>query len=326
MDELISIIIPVYNVEQYIHRCVDSVISQTYKKLEIILVNDGSTDNSGVICNEYKSKDSRISVIHKTNGGLSDARNKGIDQASGRLITFLDSDDWVEMNYIEHLYWLLQSNESDISICEFMKVSSNDIIIQDNQFKVKNYSKLESLRELATKRSVNFTVAWGKLYKAYLFKDIRYPFGKIHEDEFTTYKLLFKSEKISFSDSKLLYYWQRDDSIMANNNFNPKHTLDKIDAFLERADFFNEIDLIKESKKTYQSAFVMCLQILNFCDRSSELYQHALKRISKLRNTVKKNNISISLLLRGFIMLSVISPLAATQILECLYMVKGRRN
>lgn len=178
-QELISVIIPIYNVEKYLKKCIDSIINQTYKNLEIILVDDGSPDNCGKICDEYAKKDQRIRVIHKKNGGLSDARNAGIDIAKGKYIAFVDSDDYVEKEYIEIMYKELKKNNVKIVQCGINKISDNEEII-DNYGYLKDelINSQRIMEEKYTKYPISNVVAWNKLYDIDLFKNIRYPVRK----------------------------------------------------------------------------------------------------------------------------------------------------
>lgn len=265
MSDLISVIIPVYKVEDYIRRCIDSITNQTYSNIEIILIDDGSPDLCGQICDEYASQDSRIKVIHKKNGGLSDARNVGIDIATGQYITFLDSDDWVHKRYLETLYDLMKNINVDISMCNFHEtfVTMEDLDVEEKE--ILEYSNIEALRQFTDKYYVQMTVAWGKLYKAGLFEDIRFPLGKIHEDEFTTYKLIYKARKIIFTTEPLLYYFQRQDSIMGSG-FKIKNRLHTIEAFEERAEFFNKIDQGELRDKTYKQLFGIYVNVYDHID------------------------------------------------------------
>ena len=251
---LISVIIPIYKVEEYIHKCIDSVISQTYTNLEIILVDDGSPDRCGEICDEYARVDNRIKVIHKENGGLSDARNVGIEFATGSYITLLDSDDWIENKYIEKLYELLKVKKADISVCNFVKTYNENISKVEDKVFIHEFSNIEALEELTGKYYLQMVVAWGKLYKKELFENIRYPLGKTHEDEFTTHKLLYKASKIVFTTEPLLYYRQRKDSIMGAG-FKLRNRIHTIQALEERAVFFKNIGQNDLKDKTYRSLF-----------------------------------------------------------------------
>ena len=216
MDELITVVIPVYNVEKYLNRCIESVINQTYKNLEIILVDDGATDNCPSICDEYAKKDSRIKVIHKKNGGLSDARNVAIDVAKGAYIGFVDSDDYIALDMFEKLYNAINEYEADISVClhyvEKGKALSIEVPPMD-EVKVMGRDEAEKLL-LEDKFVKNY--AWDKLYKATLFEGVRYPVGRNYEDIATTYLLFEKADKVCRIPEYLYSYQMRDDSISAN--------------------------------------------------------------------------------------------------------------
>lgn len=213
--ELISIIIPVYNVENYLNRCLDSVIEQSYSNIEIIVIDDGSNDDSGKICDEYALIDSRIKVIHKENGGLSDARNYGINEHKGKYITFIDSDDYVEPTYIETLYNAIKKYDADIAICSYQCIYENGTILKQRENMKCLLNPEETLEEILYQTNFNVS-AWAKLYKDELFKENRYPKGKIFEDAYTTYKLILASKKISV-DLKIEYnYMIRENSILTS--------------------------------------------------------------------------------------------------------------
>jgi len=236
---LISVIVPIYKVEQYLERCVDSILNQTFTDFELVLVDDGSPDNCGVICDEYAKKDERIVVIHKENGGLSDARNAGIEWAlknsDSEWITFIDSDDWVHIDYLEYLYNSAKKNNTDISVCHFERMSDIDNKINT---KLPLSANVYTPEDFHVKENVNAVVAWGKLYKKELWTDIRYPYGKIHEDEFTTYKLLFKCNMITVLDCELYYYYINPNGIM-NSEWSVKR-LDILDALENQIEFFKK--------------------------------------------------------------------------------------
>lgn len=237
--DIISVIIPIYNVEQVLCRCIESVRKQTYKYLEIVLVDDGSTDNCGDICEDYMEKDSRIKVIHKCNGGLSDARNIGIEFASGEYICFVDSDDWLDMDMIEMLYKVCTEKNADIAECSYRNVFSNfireetpctaEIVEGDNLFALEGMLDWKYFKP----------IVWNKIYKRSVIGDVRYPLGKIHEDEFTTYKYFYNSRKVVYVDvSKYNYDRTRNDSIIGRGF--SENNLDACFAFRERIDFFRE--------------------------------------------------------------------------------------
>ena len=178
-SDLISIVVPIYKVEKYINKCIESILNQTYKNLEIILVDDGSPDNCGKIADEYAKKDNRIKVIHKKNGGLSDARNAGIDIVKGKYIAFVDSDDYIEKEYIEIMYNAIRTNKVKIVQCGINKVNDDGKVLDsygylDNEL----INSKRIIEEKYTKYPISNVVAWNKLYSTDLFKDIRYPVRK----------------------------------------------------------------------------------------------------------------------------------------------------
>ena len=237
----ISIIVPIYNVERYLDRCIKSILNQTFKDFELILVNDGSTDKSGVICDNYKNIDDRIVVIHKENEGLSSARNSGLDIAKGKYIGFVDSDDYIDKDMYHELYEALIKNNSDISICKFVRVyDDSEIKFSNNDLLENNYSNIEALKELYKENSLDFIVVWNKLYKSGLIKNNRYPIGRKYEDEFIIHKLLYKCNKVTYINKELYCYYQRKNSII-NSKFSIKD-IDRLDYHLDRVRFFNNIN------------------------------------------------------------------------------------
>ncbi|MBX9987786.1 glycosyltransferase [Priestia aryabhattai] len=234
----ISIIVPIYNVQAYLERCIESLINQTYKNIEIILVNDGSTDNCKNICELYKQRDDRIVVVHKENGGLSSARNAGIEIATGKYIAFVDSDDWVSIHMYKILTNLIEKYQADVAECEYLRTDSllnsvNNDTSNNNVISVKN--NVEALF-LHFGNSKFQQVVWNKIYKRTLFKEIRFPVGKIHEDEFITYKIIYNAKKLVSISEQLYYYFERTNSIMGEG-FSLK-TLDRLEAFEEKERFF----------------------------------------------------------------------------------------
>lgn len=219
--ELVSIVIPVYKVELYLEKCIESVINQTYKNLEILLVNDGSPDNCPKICDEYAQKDNRIKVIHKENGGLSDARNAGIDVATGKYITFIDSDDYISNDYVEYMYNLIKEYNTRMSTCE------TQIVHIEGDEKEAEY--IQENIEILTARDLFYKIlfakksdvsAYSKMYETALFSDVRYPKGVVYEDTATTYKLVEKCEKIATGAKKCYFYCARPNSISKMKGFN----------------------------------------------------------------------------------------------------------
>lgn len=216
----ISVIVPVYNVGAYVDKCVLSLLEQTYTDFELILVNDGSTDNSGELCDNWKSKDDRIKVVHKQNGGLSDARNAGIEVACGEYYTFIDSDDYVENNYLEVLYNAILKSDADISISSHKAVYSNGTVLDKQTGEESVLTPKETLRRILYDDGIDLS-AWAKLYKAELFETIRFPFGRVFEDAATTYLLVDKAQKIAVCSVATYNYMIRDNSI-TGTSFSPK--------------------------------------------------------------------------------------------------------
>ena len=204
-EPLVSVIVPVYNVEKYLKRCVDSIIGQSYKNLEIILVDDGSTDESGKICDRYAEKDGRINVMRQKNAGLSVARNKGILRAKGDYVMLVDSDDWVSKKCISFLVRCAMENKSDIITCgEFLAFGDGKLspkVDRENCQQVE--TAIEGLRDMLYQRKLNNS-AWGKLYRKELFKGVQYPVNKWYEDIGTTYKLFLKCQTPVVINSKRL--------------------------------------------------------------------------------------------------------------------------
>lgn len=215
---LVSIIVPIYKVEPYLRRCLDSIVNQTYTNLEVILVDDGSPDNCPQICDEYAVKDSRIVVIHKENGGLSDARNAGLDICKGEYISFVDSDDWVDNRYIEVLLEGITKNNADIAIGEIKKIGTFEKPLPFGASSFITYSPIEAIKRIYTKTEASFIAAWGKLFKASIFLDLRFPLSKIHEDEYVNYIWFSKSNNIVYTDTILYYYFSRSDSITGKDS------------------------------------------------------------------------------------------------------------
>lgn len=256
MEELISVIIPVYNVEKYLERCIVSIINQSYKNLEIILVNDGSTDNSPVICDEYAHNDKRIKVIHKKNGGLSDARNTGIKICQGNYICFADSDDYISIDMIKNLYSSIKDTQLKMAICNLKAIDDegNDLIESKNSpIKDGVFTANELLPKIYQELGWYYIVAWNKLYHRSLFDNIEFPYGKIHEDEYVIAQLMIEAQKIScISNEEYMYVYQRNGSIMSKKNANEQY--DWLEALYLRFQYCNgkELeDFVRETRAVY---------------------------------------------------------------------------
>lgn len=289
----ISIIVPVYNVEEYLEGCIESILNQTFKDFELILVNDGSTDKSSEICNKYKEIDSRIKVIHKDNGGLSSARNAGLNIARGKYIGFVDSDDTIHPRMYEILYDLIKKYKADMSFCRFKR--TYEIINEGHQetkvMEVIEMNNIEAINSLYDKEiGVNLVIACNKLYNRKVFNDISYEVGRIHEDEFIAHRILYKCKKIAYTNNELYYYLQREGSIMSQISY--KRKVDSLLSISDRMRFCKEIGLI---------------DICNYISRMYEynfftLYKEICKNINsetELLNEIRKDFIySLNTLLR----------------------------
>ena len=215
--ELISVIVPVYKVEKYLHKCIDSILAQTYTNLEIILVDDGSPDNCGRICDEYALKDSRIKVIHQKNGGLSAARNAGLDIATGEYIGFVDSDDYIAPDMYEKLYEALIKAKAEIAICNFAFVdSSYRLINEESPVKNEVLNNNGIFEKFTEKYYWYYVTVWNRLYKAGLFSNLRFEIGKTNEDEFIAHKIFCQCNTVVVTEDTFYYYLKREDSIMGS--------------------------------------------------------------------------------------------------------------
>lgn len=234
-------IVPVYKVEKYLGKCIDSIINQTFKDLEIILVDDGSEDDCTQMCDEYSKMDKRIITIHKKNGGLSSARNAGLKRATGKYIGFVDSDDWIDADMYKHLYNLIEAYNAEIVQCKYTLViddeSEQQFISSDtSNSNIEIISNDSALNNIYGDRYVETVVMWNKLYKRNLFDEIQFPESKIHEDEFVIHRLLYKTHKVILFNHSM-YFYRKNNTSITNSSFNEKK-LDKLDAIEERINFF----------------------------------------------------------------------------------------
>ena len=277
-NELISVIIPVYNVEKYICKCVDSILEQSYTNIEIILVDDGSPDNCAMICDKYEKKDGRIKVVHKENGGLSSARNVGLEMSLGEYIIFIDSDDWIESTYIEKLYCRLKENNADIAVPAFCLSYENGIQIIDSRIsKCTVYTSEESLENFLFNGYLTPCVA-SKLWKKSLWDEIRCPEGKLFEDQFTTYKLLMSANKVVYDPDVYYYYYKREGSI--GHSFFSERTYDLLEGINEEytiitSKYPNILDSMKTARAVWKLVFV------NMMISSNAVELNTVKNIQK---------------------------------------------
>lgn len=202
---LISIIVPVYNVKNYLEKCLQSICGQTYKNLEIILIDDGSSDGSGELCDLFAQRDGRIKVIHQTNAGQSAARNRGLAVAQGELLGFVDSDDWIEPDMYEFLYHLLKENGADISICSHYIETAVKTRVKHSSGQFSSFSREEAIRTLVEDKRIR-NYMWDKLYKRQLFAGIYFPVNRVFEDIAVSYQIFYKTQKVVMQDCPKYHY------------------------------------------------------------------------------------------------------------------------
>ena len=276
----ISVIVPVYKVEPYLHRCVDSILAQTFTDFELILVDDGSPDNCGAICDEYAQKESRVHVIHQANGGLSAARNAGIDwvfaNSDSEWISFVDSDDWVHPQMLEQLYRAAIEHDVKVSVCGYEETSGNIRWSNADTAQV----TLWPIEQFYVEHNVNATVAWGKLYSRECFADIRYPVGKTHEDEYVTYRILFACEQVAVIDGSMYAYFVNPQGI-TKSEWTPK----RLDGLLAHEE---QIDFLKTNH--FMDAYALKVQLYIrylFCQYQNASTIKDRKAKNRIRNRIK---------------------------------------
>ncbi|MBQ7043226.1 MAG: glycosyltransferase [Clostridia bacterium] len=264
----ISVIVPVYKVEEYLTRCVDSILAQTHTSFDLILVDDGSPDDCGKICDDYAKKDARITVIHQENQGLSMARNAGIEWAlknsNSEWITFIDSDDWIHKDYLKVLYETTVKYDVDLSICNCIKTSDFDVEIKNVEAKVTLFAPEDFW---CFRRYVG---AWAKLYRKNHFKSIRYPEGLLYEDIFVTYRLLFMQPKVAYIENALYFYFLRDDSI-TQKKWTPK-VLSQINGVKQQLKFFKNQNYHKAFDTTVKVYLMVIMKQLDAIKKSEKIY------------------------------------------------------
>lgn len=277
----ISVIVPVYNVEKYLEKCLESIVHQTYKNLEIILIDDGSTDSSGKICDEFALRDERFVVVHNKNGGVSVARNEGLKRVTGEYIMFVDSDDYVESDIAEVLMNLIRQYDADISMCSF-KYADTDGNTQ-NQTDITTTEGCISGDEFWDRfysggRTIGVTL-WAKLYKSSLWQDIHFPDGKLHEDEFVTHSLVKNCKRIAVTKKPLYYYVQREGSIM-NTQFMTQN-FDAAEGILARCRYFYEQNEFDNASKSLTMAMYNMIRGLDLLKEPTKNDKKRLKELKK---------------------------------------------
>lgn len=306
---MISVIVPVYNVEKYLPKCIESICGQTYRDLEIILVDDGSTDNCGKICEEYARKDDRIRVLHKQNGGLSDARNYGINEAKGEYIQFADSDDYLHPDMTRRLFQALIQNDADMAVCDFLPVKETDSPEFDTTApgEVICFQKEQIMDQLQYRNTLT-VIAWNKLYKTSVFSDLRYEKGRLHEDEYLIHHILHKIKKSVYLSDKLYFYVQHEGSI--TGKISTKRIEDGYEAYLERLDFMekNHYDFMSLCTKKHILYFIFRHYGLLGKEAEDKKLKTRMKKDFKqyYHDPLMKHKIPVDL--RGAYKLFVISP------------------
>lgn len=242
--ELISVIVPVYKVEDCLDKCVRSIAEQTYSNLEIILVDDGSPDRCGAMCEAWAQKDHRIKVVHKENGGLSDARNAGMKVATGSLISFIDSDDWVEPDFLETLLGAMNDRNAQIAECAVELVDEQGNVLRLRKAaEVPCVDKIDGLRRMIFEDGI-FQTVWNKLYRREVLEGILFEKGKYHEDDFWTYQVFDRMERLAIVDRPMYHYLQRSGSIMGAGY--SLRRLDGLEARFHRMEYLSKYEQLKD--------------------------------------------------------------------------------
>lgn len=283
---MISVIVPVYKVEPFLARCVDSILAQTFPDFELILVDDGSPDNCPALCDDYARRDSRIRVLHQTNQGLSAARNAGIDwvfaNSDSQWLSFIDSDDWIHPRFLEILYHGAKEHDLPLASCGWQRFEVDSTEIQSEDFSVTVTTPEEDYKSRNNDYDVD-SYAWRFLYHRDLFREIRYPLGKHWEDLFTTYKLLFQCKAVAHTEAVLYYYFARPDSI-ARAPWNPKK-LDMVDALMANLNFFADSQWPQLYERLIRCCLVTIPRHMNRVETSSlpqsdkEIYTVRLQKL-----------------------------------------------
>lgn len=298
-NDLISIVVPVYKVEKYLNNCIKSILMQTYENLEVILVDDGSPDSCPQLCDALAKQDNRVKVIHKKNGGLSDARNVGLEISKGKYITFVDSDDFISNDMIEILYNMCINLQADFAMCQKLDCDEEDTInsveFDVSEIKYKTFENAEKMNAYLATNEIE-TTAWKKLYKSTLIKQFRFPKGKIHEDAFTTYRIIDKAEKIAVTN-RIGYYYRNNPQSIMNSGFS-LNRLHAIEAKLEQLSFIEA-----KYPSLYKFAAAEVIYACNYCLKEMALksyYDQSIENKIQLfyrkyvRYYIMRNNVSLS--------------------------------
>jgi glycosyltransferase involved in cell wall biosynthesis len=288
MQELISVIVPVYNVEKYIRKAIESIRNQTYQNLEIILVDDGSPDESGNICDVLAKRDDRIKVIHKENGGAATARNAGLGVMTGEYIAFVDADDYMEASYIETLYQLIRDNDAEVAICGFTTVDENGSVMAIDALHGLEWNSISEIQMMTGNDIIlqdlqghwEHVAPWGKLFRADLYREIRYPAWFAHEDEAVFVQVFDQVKKVAITEEKLYFYVQHSGSLM-NTAYSEKDRITCLTMWRERLEYYQDGNpthamLLGRVRQAYVAWNVLYLSL--HADQMTKAQQKELKR------------------------------------------------
>lgn len=301
---LVSIVIPVYNVEEYLAQCIESILGQTYHNYELILVNDGSKDSSGKICEDYRNKDGRIRLIHKKNGGLSDARNAGMEIAKGLYITFVDSDDFIHKDYLKEMVSFAVDNNVDIVQAEWSHFTKDLGTYERHNLKISTGE--EAFVDMLHFRNIHM-MAWNKLYRRSLFENIYYPVGRINEDNLTTYKVVFRASKVACLP-QVLYYYRINDSGIMNSNFSEKRfevlsVIDEMKKYLGQESQKYEYEINYHEVRLRMSIYNACL-----VQSKKEKYVEQMNEIEETLKNVDFKKVKLEKKYQILLLILKISP------------------
>lgn len=285
---LVSVIVPVYNVALYLDECVESLLRQTYQHLEIIMIDDGSTDESGAMCDHYAASDQRVRTLHQVNAGLASARNAGLDRASGEYVTFVDSDDWVTEVYIEHLLQLATKFDAEITSCAYFR-SQSEAGSPGRAGSIRCLSSRDALVALTSEYRNQLVIVTSKLYQRGLFESLRFPSGRLHEDQFLSFRLLDRAHRVVLSSDREYFYRQRSDSIMAAG-FSVKGSLDAVAAFVEQSTYFSSRGMDSQAAWLYRRAFGKYLGVVanHGAQSNAQLSEGSISHLDDLERARKE--------------------------------------
>lgn len=299
MTPLISIIVPVYNISMYLEKCIESLLSQSYKNIEIILVNDGSTDKSPQICDRYKSFSNNIIVIHKVNSGVSEARNSGIENANGAYICFVDGDDYVDKNYVSDMYTVAAKENVDIVTSNAYKIWDNGkkIELLTNNIPLNDYfikTGTETLSDMLYGKTC-YASCWGKLYKREIFDTIRFPDLSMGEDSYTMYHCLLKANKVAHLHSPNYFYMQHQQSVMHTKNFDKFYDYIKLsDGFINIVNSKYPELFLPAVNRLIENNFWVYMKMRHYPEKYKTQLQHIISNIKKYRKyAIKDKNVAI---------------------------------